>query len=110
MASRGVVSGCGVLYRIKLVDVIDPEAATLAKPEKATSSKKKETSYLDRRLKRLREIAVANNSKTTVGKVNEVGGASSDTPPPRVLMAKTENFVHKPFQQTQEVKVWATPT
>ncbi len=107
MAARDVVSGCGLLYRIKLLDVIDPEVATLVKPEKATSAKKKETSsYLNRRLKRLRDIAVANNNKTTVGKVDEVGGANSDTPPSRVLMAKTENFVHKPFQQNQEVKVW----
>lgn len=68
--------------------------------------KKEKSSYLDRRLKRLKNMAVLNNSDeppATSEPLLKEGVASSIA---RVLMGRTENLVYEPFQQTQEVKVW----
>ena len=49
------------IFRIKIVDVLNPEEP---KPEKSPNKKRRERpSYLDRRLKRLKNIAAANKKE-----------------------------------------------
>lgn len=100
------------IIRIKLVKVIDPDHPQPTEDKPVLNKKKKERfGYLDRRLKRLKNLALANSleevtnisnkSKPCPPEVVVDGGAN----PQPVLMAKTENFVHNPFEQNQEVKV-----
>ena len=118
---------CVCPCRVKLVDAISPEQAKLenkAKVEKPVSNnkklkKEKSSGYLDRRLKRLKSIALANSTNNTqLEEESKKSSSQSDQPkeegnsshgdsagPSRVLMGRTENFVHEPFQQNQEVKV-----
>ena len=95
------------IFRIKIVDVLNPEEP---KPEKSPNKKRRERlSYLDRRLKRLKNIAAANKMENeeegTENSIKEGGESAGESHTPHILMARTVNLTHEPFEQTQEVKV-----
>ena len=95
------------IFRIKIVDVLNPEEP---KPEKSPNKKRRERlSYLDLRLKRLKNIAAANKKieeeEGTENNIKEGGESAEESHTPHILMARTVNLTHEPFEQTQEVKV-----
>ena len=111
------------------MNVINPEEEVTVKPTPLIVKKKK--GFLDKRLKRLQTIAVSNSkngnniktkiessqnksdtSDSSVSSDSSVtsdgtsdGSVTSDGVSPRVILARTENFVHEPFERNQEVKV-----
>lgn len=99
--------------RIKLVKVINPDQPqppSQSTEEKQVQKKNKKERF-GYRLKRLKNLALANGNDEEVEGVSEgpphltdgvVDGGANPQP---VLMARTENFVHNPFEQNQEVKV-----
>ena len=97
------------IFRIKIVDALNPEEP---RPEKSPNKKRRERlsyMYLDRRLKRLKKIAAANKKENeeegTENSIKEGGESAGESHTPHILMARTVNLTHEPFEQTQEVKV-----
>ena len=77
--------------------------------KKSPNKKRRERlSYLDCRLKRLKNIAAANKKNEEEGTENNIkegGESAEESHTPHILMARTVNLTHEPFEQTQEVKV-----
>ena len=90
--------------------MIDPNENTKVeekekKKDTPNRRRKERINSFGRRLRRLQDIGSVNSERKKEDESDEVTVQSTGGDLKRVLLVKTENLTHEPFEQTQEIKV-----